>query len=133
MSDLITIQHLTALVADQAALLQHPEFSQLPAFNQVFPERNEHELCVDAERWSVTVERRARTFVHRETGRSLSLASDHPSPFAFTIHGLTRYAQSLNEDAPITEMVVENWVVSNFRLGRLIAADDHPGYYTFAR
>lgn len=133
MSDLITIHHLNRLIADQAAILQHPAVAQLPAHDPIFPERNEHEFAIDDERWSVTIERTARVFVHRDSGRSLSVAGDHPSPFAFSAKGLCRYVQSLDDDQRITELVVENWVVAAFRLGRLIATEDHPGYYTFAR
>ncbi|MDA3961513.1 MAG: hypothetical protein PF961_12035 [Planctomycetota bacterium] len=133
MSDLITIHHLTALVQDQARLLSAEPAQDLPSFNPVFPERNEHEFELDDERWSVSVERTSCTYVHRDTGRSVRIQGDHPSPFAFTPRGLHHFVCSLDEDTAITQLVVDNWVVANFRLGRLIAAEDHNGYYTFAR
>ena len=132
MSDLITIQHLTGLVQTQARLMAVAEEQALPPHDTIFPERNEHALEVDGEPWSATVGPRSITYIQRNTGHSVELASDHPSPFAFTVPGLVHYIRSIDEASRVTEVVVENWVVANFRKGRLVALDDYAGHYTFA-
>lgn len=130
MSELITIQHLNALLGIQARLLHAPPVQALPAFDPIFPERNEHRFEIDAETWSASIGRTARTFVHRRSGHSVRLAHDHPSAFAFSARGLYHFVASVDAADGLDELVVDNWLIDAYRRGRLAPIAEYQGYYT---
>lgn len=132
MADLITITQLSALIEDQYRLLGWLEDNRasLPAYDTVFPERNQVAVSIAGEPWSITVTRGGLECCHREAGRTVLLANDHPSPFDFHPGALLRFVQSLDEATRITDIVVDNWILRFVLAGRLSKSRHRPGYYT---
>lgn len=133
MADLISITQLSALVEDQYRLLGWLEdnAAAVPAYDPVFPERNQVEAAIAGEAWSITVTRTGLECCHRGAGRTVLLERDHPSPFDFRPGDLLRFVQSLDETSRITDVVVDNWILRFVLAGRLAKSRHRPGYYTF--
>lgn len=134
MADLISIVQLSALIEDQYSLLGYLEDrrEEIPAFDSIFPERNQVEISVAGEVWSITVLRTSWECCHRQAGRTVLLHGDHPSPFDFHPATLLRYVQSLDQASRINDIVIDNWLLKFVRAGRLTVSRHRPGYYTFA-
>jgi hypothetical protein len=132
MADLITIGQLSALIEDQYRLLGWLEDNAetLPPFDTVFPERNQVEVQIGGEPWSITVQRSGWECCHRQAGRTVLLSRDHPSPFDFQPATLLRYVLSIHEDSRLTDVVVDNWILKFVCAGRLSISRHRPGYYT---
>ena len=96
MADLVTIGQLSALIEDQYRLLGHLEDhrDQVPAYDPIFPERNQIELSIAGEAWSLTVTRDCWECCHRGSGRTVLLHPDHPSPFDFQPGALLHFVLS---------------------------------------
>ena len=133
MADLVTIAQLSALIEDQYRLLGYLEDNreQVPAFDPVFPERNEIRFDLAGEPWSLTVTRSCWECCHRDAGRTVLLHSDHPSPFDFHPSTLLRFVLSLDNDSRLNDMVIDNWILKFVIAGRLAKSRHKPGYYTF--
>lgn len=133
MADLVTIRQLSALVEDQFRLLAWIEdnAAAIPAYDAVFAERNIVAAEIGGEPWSITVTRTHRECCHRQAGRTVLLAADHPSPFDFQPLALLRYVQSLDADSRLTDIVIDNWILKFVLAGRLHRSRHREGYYTF--
>lgn len=133
MPDLITIAQLGALIEDQYRLLgwieDNPE--AVPAYDPVFPERNQIVVSIGGEAWTLTVMRDGLECCHRGAGRTVLLERGHPSPFDFRPGALLRFVQSLDEATRITDVVVDNWILRFVLAGRLAQSRHRQGYYTF--
>lgn len=133
MADLITINQLSSLVEDQCRLLgfleDHPGL--IPPFDPIFPDRNQIEVEIGAESWSITVTRTWWECCHRQAGRTVLLRNDHRSPFDFHPNALLRYVLSLDEHSRLTDIVLDNWLLNLLRRGRLTTSPHQEGYYTF--
>jgi hypothetical protein len=134
MADLITIGQLSALIEDQYRLMGviEDEGDRLPKFDPICPERNQVELTVSGEPWSVTATRTCWEFCHQDARRTVMLQGDHPSPFEFHPSALLRYVLSLDETSQLTDVVMDNWILKLIRAGRLSVSPHRTGYYTFA-
>lgn len=134
MADLVSIGQLSALIEDQYRLLGWIEDHRegLPAYDPIFPERNQVEADIAGERWSVTATRDGWECCHREAGRTVLLQADHPSPFEFRPGALLRFVLSLDQDSRLTDIVIDNWILKFVLAGRLASSRHRPGYYTFA-
>lgn len=134
MADLVTIGQLGALIEDQYRLLafleDHP--GVVPPFDPIFPERNQIDIEVHGEPWSITVTRSWWECCHRNAGRTVLLRSDHPSPFDFHPNALLRFVRSIDATSQLNEIVIDNWVLALLRRGRLSASRHRDGYFTFA-
>jgi hypothetical protein len=134
MADLVSIGQLSILIEDQYRLLgffeEHRD--QLPAFDPVFPERNQIEVRIGGEPWSITATRTCWECCHRDAGRTVVLRDDHPSPFDFHPRALLRFVLSLDEHSQLNEIILDNWILKFVRAGRLIASRHREGYYTCA-
>jgi hypothetical protein len=133
MADLVTIGQLSALVEDQFRLLGYLEDNrdQVPAFDPIFPDKNQIEIKVAGEPWSITVTRTGWECCHREAGRTVLLDPEHPSPFDFHPDGLLRFVLSLDQDSRLNDIVIDNWILKFVLAGRLTKSRHRPGYYTF--
>lgn len=133
MADLITITQLSALIEDQYRLLGWLEDhrDEVPDYDAVFPERNQIGISIAGEPWSITVTRTGLECCHRDAGRTVLLANDHPSPFDFHPGTLLRFVQSLDEATRITDIVIDNWILRFVLAGRLSKSQHRPGYFTF--
>ena len=133
MADLVTIQQLSALIEDQYRLLGHLEDhrAELPAFDPVFPERNQVAVSLAGEPWSITVARTGLECCQRDQGRSVLLAHDHPSPFDFQPASLLHYVLSLDQDSRLSDIVIDNWILKLVLAKRLAKSRHREGYYTF--
>ncbi len=133
MAELITIAQLSALIEDQYLLLGFLEDAQprLPAYDPIALERNEIEVAIRGERWSITATRADWEWCHRDAGRTVVLRSDHPSPFDFMPKGLLRYVHSTDETSQLNEVVLDNWLFRLVRAGRLAPSRHRDGYFTF--
>ena len=133
MADLVTITQLSALVEDQFRLLGYLEDNRerVPAYDPVFPERNQIEISIAGEPWSLTVLRTHWECCHRDAGRTVLLHPDHPSPFDFQPAALLRYVLSIDQDSRLNDIVIDNWILKFVRAGRLAASRHKPGYFTF--
>jgi hypothetical protein len=134
MSDLVTIDQLSALIGDQYQLMRHVDDhrDQLPAFDAVIPERCQAELQIAGEAWSITAIRTGWECCHRGTRRTVVLRADLPSPFDVHPGTLLRYVLSLDEHSQLNEIIIDNWILKFIRSGRLVASRHQPGYYTCA-
>ncbi len=134
MADLVSIQQLSALVEDQYRLLSWLEDNpgQVPPFDPIFPERNQVEISLGGEPWSISVMRTHWECCHRQAGRTVLLHTDHPSPFDFQPSALLHYVLSLDRDSRLNDMVIDNWILRFVLAGRLAKSRHKPGYYTFA-
>jgi hypothetical protein len=133
MADLITIGQLSALIEDQYRLLGFIEDAaeHLPTFDPIDPERNQRQLTVGGEPWSVTAMRSSWEFCHQNERRTVMLHGDHPSPFEFHPSTLLRYVLSLDERSQLTDVVIDNWILKLIRAGRLSSSRHRAGYYAF--
>jgi hypothetical protein len=132
-ADLISIGHLSALVEDQYCLLGFFEDhrDQVPTFDAVDPERNQVEVRIGGEPWSITAMRAWWECCHREAGRTVLILPDQPSPFDIHPNALLRFVRSVDEATQLNEIVVDNWILKFVRAGRLTASRHRDGYYTF--
>jgi hypothetical protein len=134
MADVVSIAQLSGLIEDQYRLLGFIERHRdlLPVFDPIFPERNQIEVRIDDEPWSITATRATWEFCHRDAGRTVVLRDDHPSPFDFHPSALLRFVLSLDEHSQVNEIVMDNWILKFIRAGRLMASRHRDGYYTCA-
>jgi hypothetical protein len=131
--DLISIEHISALVEDQYRLLGFFEDhqDQIPAFDPIAPERNQIEVAIAGERWSITAMRSWWECCHRDAGRTVLIQADQASPFDIHPNALLRFVLSVDEGSRLNEIVIDNWILKFVRAGRLSASRHREGYYTF--
>ncbi len=134
MAELVNIGQLSSLISDQYRLMQHVEEHRgtLPEFDAIFPERCQAEATIAGERWSITALRTCWECCHRDSGRTVVLRADLPSPFDFHPTTLLRFVRSLDEQSQLNEMIIDNWILKYVLNGRLVASRHQDGYFSCA-
>jgi len=134
MAEMISIELLNALFADQYQLMgfveDHP--GDLPVFDPVDDDRNQVEVIIAGEPWSITASRTGWEFCHAAAGRTVLLSHGHGSPFDFEPRTLLRYVLSVDASSLLNALVLDNWILKLSRAGRLAPSRHRAGYYTVA-